>query len=137
MFFSAPFYFICIDNDNVSFVVQFSFPSTQCSPPITVTDILIRRVHSVGSNVANSIPFALFVGSDFSDSIGRPLNDEYSRSEARFFGCWIFHIGSAVRRMPNIRHPKLAFSNVEFRHLISRSSNVEYSTYQARFFEIF
>ena len=36
-----------------------------------------RRVHSVGSNVANSIRFSLFVGSDFFDSIGRPSNVEY------------------------------------------------------------
>ena len=44
----------------------------------------LRRVHSVRSNVANSIRFALFVGSDFSDSISRPSNVEYSTSEARF-----------------------------------------------------
>ena len=34
-------------------------------------DFKTRRVHSVRSNVANAIRFALFVGSDFFDSIGR------------------------------------------------------------------
>ena len=38
--------------------------------PLSNGYIPIRRVHSVGSNVANSIRFALFVGSDFFDSIG-------------------------------------------------------------------
>ena len=51
-----------------------------------------RRVHSVGSNVANSIRFALFDGSDFFHSIGRPLNVEYSTSEARQVECRIFKI---------------------------------------------
>ena len=49
-----------------------------------------RRVHSVGSNVANLIRFALFVGSDFFDSIGRI--DE----------CRIFDIRSALLRMSDI-----------------------------------
>ena len=98
----------------------------------------IRRVYSVGSNVANSIRFALFVGSDFFDSIGRIVecqifdirstllrmsdfrhsisrspNVEYSTSEAPFFGCRIFDIRSAVRRMSNIGHPKRLNSDIE------------------------
>ena len=59
-------------------------------------DILTRRVHSIGSNVVNSIRFALFVGSNFFDSTNGWSNVEYSTSEARFFGCRIFD----TRRRP-------------------------------------
>ena len=52
----------------------------------------IRRVHSVGSNVENSIRFALFVGSDFFDSIGCIIE------------CRIFDIRSALLRMSDFRH---------------------------------
>ena len=66
-----------------------------------------RRVHSVGSNVENSIRFALFVGSDFFDSIGRIVE------------CRIFDIRSALLRMS------------DFFYSIGRPSNVEYSTSEA------
>ena len=57
--------------------------------------VQIRRVHSVGSNVAHSIRYALFVGSDFFDTIGRPSNVEYLTSEARPIECRIFNIRPA------------------------------------------
>ena len=65
--------------------------------------ITSRRVHSVGSNVENSIGFALFVGSDFFDSIGHIVE------------CRIF----------DIRSPLLGMS--DFRHSISRPSNIQHS----------
>ena len=50
-----------------------------------------RRVHSVGSNVENSIRFALFVGSDFFDSIGRIVE------------CRIFDIRRALLHALNMK----------------------------------
>ena len=43
-----------------------------------------------------------------------PSNVEYSTFEAPFFGCQIFDIRLAVRRMSNIRHPKHPSSDVEY-----------------------
>ena len=55
----------------------------------------IRRVHSVRSNVTNSIQFALFVRSGFFNSIGRSSNVEYSTSAARPIKSRIFKIRPA------------------------------------------
>ena len=72
----------------------------------------IRLVHFIGSNVTNSIRFALFVVSDFFDSIGRIVE------------CRIFDIRSTLLRigfsrfdrphiqMSNIRQPKHPSSDV-------------------------
>ena len=65
-----------------------------------------RRVHSVGSNVANSIRFIW--------------------SEAPFFGCRIFDIRSAVRRMSNIRNPKRLNSDIE--HSMSAGCSLQLLT---------
>ena len=62
----------------------------------------------------SQIRFALFVESDFFDSIGRPSNVEYPTPDAHFLGFGFFSIRSAVRRMSNIRHPKRVRSNAGF-----------------------
>ena len=74
--------------------------------------ITIRRVHSAGSNVANSIRFALFIGSDLRHSIGRIVE------------CRIFDIRSVARRIFDIRSILLRIGFFRFDRPYSRMSNI-------------
>ena len=106
-----------------SFSLQVILSVSRFDPSIfetlSVSYTKIRRVHSVGSNVANSIRFALFVSSDFFDSIGRIVE------------CRIFDIRRTLLRIGFFRfdRPHSRISNI--RYSIGRPSNVEYSTSEA------
>ena len=100
----------------------------------------IRRVYSVGPNVANSVWFAPLLVWIFSIRSAAQSNVEYWTSKARPIGCRIFDIRSPVSRMSNFRHPEASVGCriFDIRSPVSRMSktrhpkrvrsNVEYST---------
>ena len=97
-------------------------------------DIQNRRVHSVGSNVANSIRLALFVGSEFFDSIGHIVECRIFDIRSTLLRIGFFRFDRPHSRMSNIRHPKHPSSDRFFSIRSAVKSNIEYSTSEEPFF---
>ena len=95
----------------------------------SVAGVADRGVHSVGSNVANSIRFVSFLDRIFSIRSAAKSNVEYSISEAGPIECRIFEIRSAISRKSNIRHPMHVRSNVENPTSEARLSDVGFLTF--------
>ena len=75
--------------------------------------VCTRGVHSVGSNVENSIRFVSLLDRIFSLRLVAKSNVEYSTFRSGSIECRIFDIRSAISRKSNIRHPMHVRSNVK------------------------
>ena len=103
--------------------------STLQNKNFRLSGLLIRGVHSVGSNVANSIRFVSLLDRIFSIRLAAKSNVKYSTSEAGPIECRIFDIRSAISRKSNIRHPMHVRSNVENPTSEARLSDVGFLTF--------